>query len=121
MFSVRDVAAVTDGNLYCMAHLRELREKAIAWISAKEGSAVTDRLAELSAAQQAEIDSLRRQVAKLSAAPRSRKKAKRAPISAETRRRLSEIMRAKNAVKNAPKPPPESENPSPEPAGLERG
>jgi hypothetical protein len=120
MFSVRDVAAVTDGNLYCMAHLRELREKAIAWISAKEGSAVTDRLAELSAAQQAEIDSLRRQVAKLSAAPRSRKKAKRAPISA-ARRKLSEIMRAKNAVKNAPKPPPESENPSPEPAGLERG
>jgi hypothetical protein len=97
IFSVQDVASVSDANLHCVAHLRELREKAKAWLSDKESHAVTDELAATIASQAARIEAMEREMKKN---PRTSKKVR--TLSKAARKRLNEAR-----VRNAPKPPPE--------------
>jgi hypothetical protein len=77
-----------------------LREKAIAWLADKEGSKPLLALAEENAAQKARIEAMERQIAKLVAASGPKKATKkRAPMSADARAKLSEMMKARNAAK----------------------
>jgi hypothetical protein len=109
IFTVEDLAALSDGNLFAVHHGRELRQKAQAWLADKEGHAVTDQLAVQLAQAQGELEAMRRQIAKLTAAPRRKKK-----MSGAMRKKLNE-----GRVRNAPKPAGEAvqpEQPSLDPA-----
>jgi hypothetical protein len=111
IFNLRDLAAVTDGNLHAIPRGRALREKAIAWLADREGSAPFLKMAEENAATKAENAALKLRVEKLeklALAPKKKPK-KRAPVSPETRAKLKAIMLAKFAVRKAPVPPPEGQ------------
>jgi hypothetical protein len=109
IFTVEGLAALADVNLHSIHHGRELREKAIAWLADKEGHAVTDELAKQNAAMQVELEAIRRQMAMAAA-----RKPKKRVRSKETRRKISAIRQAGNAVRKAPVPP--DEQPPPEAA-----
>lgn len=104
IFTVEDLAALSDVNLYAIHHGRELRQKAIAWLADKEGHAVTDKLAEQNAQMAGELEALRRQMAKMEA---ERKPKKRKRMSGASRKQLNEAR-----VRNAPKPAPGENSPS---------
>jgi hypothetical protein len=103
IFSVKDLAALADVHLHAISHGRELREKAIAYLADKEGHAVTDKLAEQNAAMAGELEALRRQMAKMEA---ERKPKRKKQMSGAMRRKLNEAR-----IRKAPVPP--TEQPSP--------
>jgi hypothetical protein len=105
IFTVEDLAALSDVNLYAIHHGLELREKAIAWLADKEGHAVTDKLAEQNAAMAGELEALRRQMAKMEA---ERKPKRKKQMSGAMRRKLNEARVRKAPVPAEPLPPTEA-------------
>lgn len=94
LYTVEDLAAIPDAMLGLFHGDRVWRDKAIAWLADKEKFAVTDELAKENALQKARIEAMERQIAKLSAQPKRKKR-----ISGAMRKKLNA-----ERIRNAPKP-----------------
>jgi hypothetical protein len=96
IFTVEHLAALTDGNVTCFHGAREWREKAIVWLRELEGARPMVELAAAKAQMERDMEVLRAQITKLTAARRPKRKKQ---MSGAMRRKLNEAR-----VRNAPKP-----------------